>query len=316
MADVVVGDNNLNKPSRFSFIKKHKWQLLIIAGLLIVAGTAAYLLTPKNTDTAFMVDGKNYSKKEISSMADQASNTNSALARDNFTRQVYQMYITQSASEKAKITPNKRELQYAATQVNNSSNSSKPLKDYYNLLTYNIALDKSYDRYKGKQYTGWSFVYTFGKNADDFSSAEPGSSKPDKTKYYEDKIYAKNQADIGHDQIKKNQIQPQKLITKINNNTRLSYLRASTYFSPDNVSDIRSKLFFQDINNYVISQNKPGLSSVKIGKASYTPDNDNLIDYFYYFVRIDSIEQPIKNPKQTVKNTENSINKKYYGTDQ
>jgi len=68
MADVVVGDNNLNKPSRFSFIKKNKWQLFVILIFIIIAVATFFVFFNKNDSKYSVGQGrintKSYNSKQ------------------------------------------------------------------------------------------------------------------------------------------------------------------------------------------------------------------------------------------------------------
>jgi len=318
MADINVSvggvEDNSNKPS-----KKRKLLFLIIGVFFVVIIlVASQILSNRNKTVvppgaAFVVDGRAYSKDKINKMIDATETGSDQASREKMAKTIYDMYVTQAASQKANITPSNNELDSAKIQVIQYDKNSGEAKQYNDIVVYNKALQDSYKRYREKQVSGWVFVFNYGRPIMDFSALKPEASKPDIEKYKNDRDYAKQQADINYNKIKNGSISPEQLAKKIEEDDRVNFLNLTGNFSLIQVSDIDSQIPNYEIAKFVKGKTKKGLSPIMQGRLYAAANNKNQVDAFYYFVRLDEIKPAIKNPEKAIQKKSESMKNKYGG---
>lgn len=303
MADVVVGGNDKLSKSQFFSRKTY----LIIFPTLIIALIISFVLLviPKKSQTAFVIDGKSYSKKQIEGMLEYSSKygkTNIDSAKE-----IFNMYRTQQASMATGVEPSSEDIKNTKAELNLPQKNDKFSQAYIDLYVYNKALENSYLNYSYDKTSGYSFVFDFSEGMKEDNSVGPD--------YKNNKAYAKQKAYYYYDQLKSKKITPDELLSKIQKDNRIGRLPLSIHFGPNQDGDLMSQLFNPDIYNYVINQKKPGLSKVMVAQVqnSTSKTNPKYREAYYYFVQLDTAGAHIKDPQQTIKATINTQKVTYYG---
>jgi hypothetical protein len=262
-------------------------------------------LTPKKSQTAFVIEGKSYSKAQIQGMVTCASQY--ATDSNNSAKDIFDMYMKRQASLSTGIEPSSEGIKNTKKQINLSQKTDKYCQDYVELYVYYKALESSYLNYSYDKTSGYSFVFDFSKGMKEDNSVGPD--------YENNKAYAKQKAYYYYDQLKSKKITPDELLSEIRKDNRISRLPLSTHFGPNQEGDLLSQLLNPDIYNYVINQKKPGLSKVMIAKVqnSTSKTNPQYREAYYYFVQVDVVGVHAKDPSEKIKEAKDRQTVSYYG---
>jgi hypothetical protein len=269
----------------------HK-KIALLLVVVVVFGLGIYLFkTQSAKNSAFSINGTNYSKAEISEMASFAAKS-SGFSRAQETKNIFELYKVQAAAQKAGITPNDTELKTASKTLHFASVAKPADKQYVKLITYNIALtNQTYNRYAQGGYEGDMFVFDFSqKILPPAFGVPPIPGYGDPALIKKDKNYALQQAQKYYAIYKKDNSTVKKLDSELMSNRRDGYGAVATSFdSAVTKSSLSSQIYYSDIYKFVTSQTKPGLGAIKLGRVStklLSPTPEDYADGYYYFVNI------------------------------
>jgi hypothetical protein len=283
--------------------------------ILVIIGAALFIHNrPAGSSTAaFVIDHKSYSKKLISAMAGYVVQDRPQ-SKQQAARNIFTLYKTEIASQKAGITPDAAEL--AVYQQSTKALQNDAEKQYVALLQYNAALSNSYQRYTQGDDQGYSFVFDFSR----YVIPPPAGDKPiagygDKSLIAKDKSYAYQQAQADYRNYKQGKISAAALLTNISADPNLSYNPSKGVIGPSNPGSLYSQLYYADIYKYVTSQTRPQLSGVRLGKVpiEHTARPKNYADGYYYFVDLQKASKVVTNPSGLVIAQLNKLQAVYYG---
>jgi hypothetical protein len=286
--------------------------------ILVIIGAAIFihnkLSKPAGSSTAaFVIDHKSYSKKLISAMAGYVVQGRPQ-SRQQAARNIFTLYETEVASQKAGIKPDAAEL--AANQPSTKPPQNDAEKQYLALAQYNAALGDSYGRYAVGDDQGYSFVFDFSR----YMIPPPAGDKPiagygNKSLIAKDKSYAYQQAQADYRDYKQGKISAAALLKKLSADPNLSFNPSSGVFGPSNPGLLNSQLYYSDIYTYVTSQTKPQLSGVRLGKVpiEHTAHPKNYADGYYYFVDLQKASRVVTDPSGLVNAQLKKLQAVYYG---
>lgn len=229
--------------------------LLIAAGvvLLLLAGAAAwyFLMGPAKTarQTAFTIDGQNYSKDQINSLI-QYPVANGA-SKDTTAKQAFDMYKRQKAAEKTGIvitddqiaTSRKNLFPNLMPSLNGSTDPNTEawvkLVSYDNALTNFVATTPTYSNANG-----YVFLFWFSQRID-YNPNRPIDGFGDPTLIAADRQYASDRANYYRQQLADKTMTPDQVVQSVKADSRLAY----TYGLKDNQSQAFSGLAYSTQGN-------------------------------------------------------------------
>ena len=297
-----------------------KYAVPITIIILVIVGVAAFIhkksgrsTSSSSSTAAFVIDHKSYSKKLISAMADYVVQDHPQ-SKQQAASNIFTLYKTEVASQKAGITPDAAEL--AAYQQPITASRSDAEKQYMALVQYNEALSNSYRRYTQGIDQGYSFVFDFSR----YVIPPPAGDKPiagygNSSLIAKDKSYAYQQAQTDYRNYKQGTISAAALLTKILADPNLSYNPSSGVFGPSNQGTLYSQLYYADIYTYITSQTQPQLSGVRLGKVpiEHIAHPKNYADGYYYFVDLQKASRVVTDPSGLVNTQLKKLQVVYYG---
>lgn len=316
--------------------------LLLVAGGLYFANTLDK--QPKNT--AFTIDGKNYSASFVKAMATihALELRNSNIPKDSDAKLIYQHLKEQVVAKKlgidlsqAAIEDGQKDIHYkyeinldktleaaVAADAKNPSltvpkSPSYPTKqslvnEWLYIIGYHNALISSYATLSDGAYVGYSFAFDFGRRA--LFSADEVAGAGDKALIAKDREYAKSRADIYRTAIyKKNldagaflrTIENKPTLTLTDTNIQFSAALSARFDSRNGANSLSSQVFYPDTYKFIKTQTKAGVSAVLLAKTTQG------IPVAYYFVVIEKAKAGVPNVQQAIADEANNIGGKYYG---
>lgn len=285
--------------------------------ILVIIGVGTFiskkLNKPASSSTAaFVIDHKSYSKKLITAMANYVIQDRPQ-TKEQAAHNIFTLYETEVASQKAGITPNAAEL--AAYQPITASQNDA-VKQYLALVQYNAALSGSYRRYAQADDQGYAFVFDFSR----YVIPPPPGDKPiagygNKGLIAKDKAYAYQQAQADYRSYKQGTISAAVLLAKISVDPNLSFNPSSGVFGPSNQGSLSSQLYYGDIYTYVTSQTQPQLSGVRLGKVpvEHVAHPKKYAAGYYYFVDLQKASRVVTDPSGLVNTQIGKLQAVYYG---
>lgn len=295
---------------------RHKNKYLVFAVVLLLA-ISCYLIFQeiKKSNSAFVINGKSYSKKLVSSMSNFGAKYNSE-TQAQAAKNIYVLYKTEVASKIVGITPTSQETQAAYKNLPKTTNSTG--EQYYKLIAYNNALNVACVKDAQGYDQGYEFVFNFSRYINPPVSGQPPTpGYGNMTLIAKDKAYALHAAKTDYSKYKTGNISPATLIADIEADPNLSYTNIinGVFDSTKSNNSLFTQVFYSGVYNYIIKQSKPGLSSIQVGKVSTNnkPGSKEYADGYYYFIDLKKASRTIPNASELVNNQVNKLQAVYYG---
>lgn len=317
---ITTGDGGKRrlKPSYKQELKRLavKVILLVLLVVLLVWGSI-FIRNFSHRNVVFRIDGKNYSKTTITEMVNFAAKQN-GLNKKQEAQNIYYLYKTQIAAQKAGIIPNADELKAATDSLKFPTPKTANEKAYVNLVAFNEALPQTYVRLQQGGYEGLYFIFDFSaKILPPSGGLKPINGYGNQALINQDKQYADQQAQAFYDRYKQNPLAADDLGQQLESLNKAGFVGGLSRFSsgPAMVTDLHSQIYYPGIYDYVSSQTKPGLSDIRIGRVEtkLDPSPSDYTDGYYYFVDIKKAGKVIQNPYGKMKSEQQKLGAAYYG---
>lgn len=277
--------------------------LSVIVGVVLIVAGALYFVSHNHGTVAFKIGNHSYYKKDVDRLVDYPTHKLS-MSKKLATTRVAEALQTIQIVEDAKITIDPQEIDFQKKSfVINRQGGANGYK-WFDLLAKEAAAKKYIGNTALLGYKGYSFDFYFGQHIQSGASYTPAGLNDAKL-IAEDREQAKEQANYYHDQIQNKKLTLDEALKKV-------YTDPNAPKLPGGVSTTTSKKFgytegtnwadevkSQSIVDFITTQHRPGLSTVKTGKASgYSGQSQKQYPgVYYYFVDLDQVG-PAKNISQ------------------
>jgi hypothetical protein len=294
--------------------KKFMLPIKAVVMALVVTALGVIIVNRYASPTAFVIGNKKYAKSSIQAMAGYASHQNGSTVSQE-AKTIFAMYEQKAAAQNVGIVPNSDELK-ATQQVFGITNTSPPgAKEYMQLVIFNQALPRAYERYKSGSYSGVYFMFDFST----FIHPAPVGEIPlpkygDQKEIAKDNKYALEVANTAYENYKKNSSDLTVLAKSITGDKTVGFVGTVVSFSPENGALV-TQVPVSGIYNYITAQTKAGLSSIRTGQVAttHTPRPHDYADGYYYFVDLKAAGKIINDPAGLIKQAISKLKVKYYG---
>lgn len=276
-----------------------------------------------SNNAVFTVNGQQYTQAEVKNIIAYPLKFHPT-ERDSLTMQLYNYIRRQQAAIKLNIVPNTSEIDQAElTDFGAAQKSNLNKIPWIKYVSYDTALQQEISTNNVGTYAGYSYIFWFGQDLEK-GPAYTSPTYGNQSQIASDKAYAKSRADYYYGKLADKSITPAAALSSIQKDSKLSFalpnnkfLSQSTQFSSSAQESWRSQVFYPDIANYIASQSKPGLSTVRTGQIyigdGTNPKPSDYVDGYYYIVQLDQAEKAgLSNPNDFTK-TVNQITAQYKG---
>jgi hypothetical protein len=290
-------------------IKGRSAKKIVLAIAVSLVGTAILVggvLYVREIQSAFTIDGKRYSKSYVTKLVNEGEK------KTYQSKSIMQKRVFGYLEERAAVT----RLGY---QLGKSA--PKSIQSWDDLISYHRSVVFYYDVLKLGVYQGYSFVFDFSQRIQPTGPGEtPISNLGNPVSIAVDKAYANQMAKANYALFTTHKITPMALLKKLKADSRLNWDGGSAVFSTNNSKvslPLPQQIYYSGIYNYVITQSKPGISSIRTGtvpissKPNTVPSSIEKETYFY-FVDIEQASKPLANPELTISNEIAKLKVKHY----
>lgn len=310
----------------FFLAGKRKFIFLAVISVLIIAGFLLHSFlqhraqeAQKRAEAVFIIDGKAYSKAEISTVIQFPMSR--GMSRDKAAREAFELYKKLAVAEKLQIKPSPQDIDLQKKDllqgIKQGSGFTANYGPWFDLLAQANAVDLYISDGPARGYKGYAFDVFFGQHLQHGPGFSPKDLNNPKL-VAADKAYAKERADFYHDQLKNNKMTPEQVIKELNNDRRLSAFKVgktsnSVHFGSDSQTLWSDEIYYSFITDFISRQQQTGLLEIQVGKASVDNSPQNQADLYYYFVLLQSVPSTHNVSKQSFDDALKNIQTEYIG---
>lgn len=274
-------------------------------GFLVLVGvfgaTLGLLWWQQQSQPAFVINGKEYSRDEYNQM--MASAEAAGVSKKDATKQYIDIEKKRAAAESLGIQPTQQNIETAAANLGLEARNDQT-KLWEAELAYEQALEPAIDFLKkpGKKGAVFYFPYKGLSSTSLKAFYNPNAVDTSDTDTVSDKKYAKEQAEAYRQKVANGE-NTQQLVDDIMNNEKLALSGAANGSMIFAVNSSNENVLADGISLVLSSDDLKALDSLKEGEVSkiktgYVSIGSGKTDSYFYFVKLDSSSKGDKKIEQ------------------
>lgn len=296
---------------RLGLRKSRRWPWLVLTVGVAIGVGLVYIFVIDPNKIALTVGSKKYTKRELQKIVDEAAKN--GVSRDEAVKKLTDYEKHKQVAAKLGVEPTNDQLATAGKAVQNDTKSKVDENSmWYKIIAYPSAIEAAISQAEAGYYAGTVFIFYFSRLIEPLSSSQTMTAEMEAvhrkpSAIAADRAYSQGRADYYYGELKAGRMTAPQVISAIKADNRLNpngALNQSGEFttSPDGLSFMGDGAAIKIGGGWTDSLpliSSTGLTDIKVGKVVQTdlPGNPQ-VDGNFYFVKVDSIKNPVESIRQ------------------